>query len=70
MGKVNYILPLACPSMWSSAIIAAMVTLLGTSDIIGIIVTIALIAITLAVCVHLYGLKGKTSEEEKPSDEE
>jgi len=47
-----------------------MVTLLGTSDIIGIIVTIALIAITHAVCVHLYGLKGKAAEEEKPSDEE
>ena len=47
-----------------------MITLLGNSDIIGIIVTIALVAITLAVCVYLYGLKGKANEEEKPSDEE
>ena len=47
-----------------------MVTLLRTNDIIGIIATIALVAITLAVCVYLYGLKGKSNEDEKHSDEE
>ena len=51
-------------------IIVPMISFLATSDIIGIISTIALVAITLAVCVYLYGLKGKEEAEEKESDNE
>lgn len=45
----------------------AMVSFLANSDIIGIIVTIALVAISAAVCVYLYGLKDKEEPEEKES---
>ncbi|MBQ7244373.1 MAG: hypothetical protein IJS52_09280 [Bacilli bacterium] len=34
-------------------------TLLSTSSIIGIIVSIALVAMTIAVCLYLYSLKSK-----------
>lgn len=45
--------------------------LLGTSTIIGIIVAIALLASTIAVCVYLYSQKNKAPiEEEDPKKEE
>ena len=44
--------------------------LFSTGNIIAIIVSIALVAVTLAVCLYLYSLKTKSSsiEEEAPED--
>ena len=40
-------------------------TLLATTTIVGIIVTIAIMAVTVSVCLYLYSLKNKDSAEEK-----
>ncbi len=46
-------------------------TLLATPTIIGIIASVTLVAVTLAVCLYLYSLKNKDSSEEsqEPSSE-
>lgn len=44
-------------------------TLLDTPSIIGIIVSIALIATTIAVCLYLYSLRNKASNEEDKTEE-
>ena len=41
-------------------------SLLATSSVVGIIVGIALVASTIAVCLYLYSLKGKPSGEDEP----
>lgn len=47
-------------------------SLLATSSVIGIIVSIALVAVTIAVCLYLYSLKsrkpGDSEEESKKND--
>ena len=45
-------------------------TLLDTPSIIGIIVVIALVATTIAVCLYLYAQKNKPSEELDSAEEE
>lgn len=42
-------------------------TLLSTGSVIGIIVSIALVAMTIAVCIYLYSLKTKESDDAQKS---
>lgn len=45
-------------------------TLLSTSSIIGIIVSIALVAMTIAICLYLYSLKSKEDDSSEDSSHE
>ena len=43
---------------------------MDSSSIIGIIVAIALVAVTIAVCLYLYAQRNKPSDEGAPSEQE